>query len=87
MIYIFLAIVRIAGQWKHTKALVELKISQDQSTKERLAKSSATIAHGEETLSGMREATKSAAEHVERWSVILTRLEALVDKLEHRIGT
>jgi hypothetical protein len=87
VIYIVLAIIRIAGQWKHTKALVELKMSQDRGLEERLAKSRDTVTRGEEALSGMRETTKAASEHVERWSSILTRLEALLDKLERRSGT
>jgi len=87
VIYIVLALIRIAGQWKNTKALVDLRFSQDRNMKERLAKSSDTVARGETALSSMQETTKAAERLAERWASILTRLEALVDKLERRNGT
>jgi len=99
-IYVVLAVVRIAVQWKNTNALVKLKLSQDQRLKEQSEKSKAMFELVDERAEQNRETMRRARENQERadqawernekrherWEQILSRIESLLAKAENRGG-
>src|SRR5258706_405560 len=66
IIFVVLAIVRIAVQWKNTAALVKLKLSQDQRAKEQSAKSREMLELVGERAEQNRETMRRARESQER---------------------
>jgi len=101
IVYIFLAIVRIAVQWKNTNALVKLKLSQDQKLKDANEKSKTMLELVDERAEQNRETIRRARENQERadeawqrnekrdarWEQILSRIESLLATAEDRNGT
>jgi uncharacterized protein YaiL (DUF2058 family) len=92
-IYIVLAIIRIVVLWKNTKIAIAANTLQQQNAEKLAAQNSATVDRAEKVLQGKQaqmarsEALWRQAEDTQqRWSAILPRLEALIEKLERRNG-
>jgi hypothetical protein len=92
-IYIALGLIRIALQWKHIKAIVEANATQKQRLAQMAAKNQDSLSRLEALKQGQEEQQqrqeelfRQSAETQQRWSSILSRLEALAEKQESRTG-
>jgi hypothetical protein len=90
-IYIVLAIIRIVVLWKNTKIAIAANAMQQQNAQKLAAQNSATADRAEKLLQGKQEQIarsealwRQAEDTQQRWSAILPRLEALLEKLEKR---